>query len=129
GFGRNAGAGNGFVTGHRSTWRIIRYGVEEENEPGGGGFRTRSQDRTARSTHRQKQPLLLRRPDGCGSGENNARGKGRRSFCINPRKILGRNDKYGSDCTEEKYGETPGISKTPRLTATIGCSIPLLHQE
>ena len=38
--------------------------------------------------------LLLRRPDDCGGGANDAQRKARRSFCSNPRKIAGRNDKY-----------------------------------
>src|SRR6266566_475260 len=58
-----------------------------------GGFRTRPQDRTGRSTHRKKQCVLLRRPDDCGGGANDAQRKGRRSSCRNQRKIAGRNDK------------------------------------
>src|SRR5436305_8629785 len=91
---QNAGAGNRFVTCNRSMRRIIGYPVEEQNEPERGWFRTRPQGRTGRSTHRKKQCLLLRRPDDCGGGANDAQRKARRSFCSNPRKIAGRNDKY-----------------------------------
>src|SRR5437899_11396896 len=37
---------------------------------------------------------LLRRPDDCGGGANDAQRKARRSFCSNPRKIAGTNEKY-----------------------------------
>ncbi len=49
---------------------------------------------TGRSTHRKKQCPLLRRPDDCGGGANDAQRKARRSFCSNPQKIADRNDKY-----------------------------------
>src|SRR5207248_3924284 len=96
--------------------RIIGYPVEEQNEPERGWFGTRPQDRTARSTHRKKQCLLLRRPDGCGGGANDAERKGRRSSCGNPRKIAGRNNKYRSDC-REKIEKSIGTSEIPRLRA------------
>src|SRR5207249_4091592 len=55
----------------------------------------------------KKQCLLLRRPDNCGGGANDAQRKARRSFCSNSRKIAGRNDKYSSNCTG---GEEIGVA-------------------
>src|SRR5678815_4333918 len=66
GFRRNAGSGNRFGASNQSTRGIIRYCVEQRNEPKGGWFGARPKDRTGRSTSGRKQCLLLRRPDGCG---------------------------------------------------------------
>ena len=59
-----------------------------------GGFGHDPKTEPVEAHIEQKQPLLLRRPDSCGGGANNAQSKGRRSFCSNPRKIAGRNNKY-----------------------------------
>src|ERR1700736_1114010 len=92
-FRRNAGSGNRFGASNRSTRGIIGCCVEEQDEPGGGWFGARSQDRTGRNIHGKKQCLLLRRSDGCGGGANYARRNGRRSSCINARKIASGNNK------------------------------------
>src|SRR6266853_2452264 len=92
-FERTAGSGSRFVACNRSTRRIIGCCVEERNEPEGGWYGARPEDRTGRSTHGKKQSLLLRRPDSCRDGANYARRKCRGSSCSNARKTGGGNNK------------------------------------
>src|SRR6266403_3724358 len=53
GFRRNAGSGNRFGASNQSTRGIIRYCVEQQNEPKGGWFGARPKDRTGRSKWKQ----------------------------------------------------------------------------
>jgi hypothetical protein len=59
-----------------------------------GGFGHDPKTEPVEAHIKKTQCLLLRRPDDCGGGANDAQRKGRRSSCRNPRKIAGRNDKY-----------------------------------